>query len=136
LAGADPVDAARRVGYSNPKLTARALVAHPQVRKALRAGAEILLLSEVTPQALQVMKRVLQDENPRSLGHRAKLAIAVYDRATRDKAGPDPAVDALAQLTTQQLAELVARGMAADAQAAQTIDVTPRETPPGDRGEA
>lgn len=130
IAGQDPEAAARLAGYANPKTTARALVAHPQIRRALREGAEGFLLSDLAPASLRVMRDLLADTDPKAAAVRGKLAVAIYDRATRGSAGDqlDPA-RALAQLTTEQLAELVARGAAAEAQEARTIDVTPRVTP-------
>lgn len=129
LAGSDPPDAAKLAGYKNPRTTSRALLSHPQVRRALREGAEGFLLADLTPIALRIMRDILTDTNPRAVAVRAKLAVAVYDRATRASDAADPAAARLAQLTTEQLAELVARGAAAEAQERATIDVTPRETP-------
>ena len=131
LAGHDPEKAARLAGYKSPGPTSRALLSHPQVRRALREGAEGFLLSDLAPVSLRVMRDILTDTNPRAVAVRAKLAVAVYDRATRTGEAADPAAARLAQLTTDELAELVAKGMAAEAQEARTIDVTPRETPAG-----
>jgi hypothetical protein len=132
IAGQEPEAAARLAGYANAKSTAAALVAHPQVRKALREGAEGLLLSELVPVSLRVMRDLLTDADPKAAAVRGKLAVAIYDRATRGPGGEgDPAARALAQLTTEQLADLVARGVAAEAQEARTINVTPRVTPAG-----
>jgi hypothetical protein len=102
LAGHDPEKAARLAGYKSPAATARALLSHPQVRRALREGAEGFLLADLAPVALSVMRDILTDQNPRAVAVRAKLAVAVYDRATR-------AGDA--------------------AQEARTLDVTPRVAP-------
>jgi hypothetical protein len=129
ISGHPPPEAAKLAGYKNPVSTAQAMMAHPQIRRALREGAEGFLLSDLLPASLRVMGDLLADDDPKAAAVRGKLSVAIFDRATR--AGPpgEDATRALAQLTTDQLAELVARGAAAQVQEANTLDVTPRVTP-------
>jgi hypothetical protein len=132
IAGDLPEIAARLAGYEEPRRAAQALLAHPQVRKTLADAATGVLLSELVPLSLRVIRQVLEDNNPKAAGHRAKLAVAVYDRAVGHYALPgadgDPG-QALAQLTTEQLAALVTRGLDAS-----LVDVTPHETPAAGSG--
>lgn len=136
LQGVDPAEAAQLAGYARPAETAAALIRHPQVRKALAEGAAAMLECELVPLSLKVAREILNDDNPKAVAVRAKLVLGVLDRAAKNaKAADDPARK-LAELSTDELAQLVARGMAAEAQEARTIDVTPhvaRSEGPADR---
>lgn len=128
LAGHSPGSAAILAGYPEPEAAALVLMRHPSVRKALAEGAAAMIQCELVPLSLRVTRDILEDTNPKAVAVRAKLAIAVLDRAAKDteaREEADPA-RALAKMTNDQLAELVAKGLEAQAQEAHTIDVTPR----------
>lgn len=126
LAGASPGEAARKAGYSDPAVTGQVLIRHPQVRKALAEGAAAMIECELVPLSLKVARDILKDTEPKAVAVRAKLALGLLDRAAKNAAGSEDPAQALTKLSTEQLAALVAKGMAAEAAEARTVDVTPR----------
>lgn len=126
LRGTPPAEAAALAGYARPAETAAALVRHPNVRKALAEGAAAMLECELVPLSLKVARAILEDTEPKAVAVRAKLALGLLDRAAKTQAQADDPAQELAKLTTDQLAQLVARGLAAQEREAQTLDVTPR----------
>jgi hypothetical protein len=95
----------------------------------LTEGAAIMLECDLVPLSLRVCRDILTDDEPKAVAVRGKLAVAILDRAAKNSAQAEDPAQALAKMTTDQLAALVARGMAAEAQEASIIDVTPRVAP-------
>ena len=81
---------------------------------------------DLVPRSLQVIRDILDDDEPKAVAVRAKLAVAVLDRAAKDQERDEDPTRRLAELSTEQLAKLVADGLAAQEREASTIDVTPR----------
>jgi hypothetical protein len=91
----------------------------------LAEGAAAMLECELVPLSLKVARDILTDDNPKAVAVRAKLVLGVLDRAAKNAKAADDPGRKLSELSTDELAQLVARGMAAEAQDARTIDVTP-----------
>jgi hypothetical protein len=131
LEGTPPTRAATLAGYDDPKAAAAVLLRHPQVRKALTEGTAARIECELVPLSLKVARDILEDTNPKAVAVRAKLAVAMLDRAAKNaQAEADPAKE-LAKMSLDELAALVAKGREAVALEARTVDVTPRYPPPG-----
>lgn len=118
--GASPEEAAAELDYPEPRQAAAAMMANPDIRKALVTATEARLLSEAAPLAMGVMLGVLKDPTcPASV--RGKMAIAVYDRATKSQAEDAKRPNRLEDLTIEELARLVGQLRGGEG----LIDVTP-----------
>ena len=124
ILGGEPAEAARLLNYSNPKQAAVELLRHPQVRKALVAGAEARLEGRSLPMALDTVEEILADKSaPKAV--RAKLALGIIDRV-RPKA--DKAPDAgkpVGDMSQRELEQLVAQLQASGVRPGQMLDITP-----------
>lgn len=127
--GDDPVDAAKALGYANPRQVAAALLRMPNVRKALVAASEAYLVSRAAPLAMRVVEEILADKTaPASV--RGKMAIAVLDRI-RDK--DEKALGAgktIGDMTVSELEAHVRKLEDLKGGALEMRDVTPRSPLP------
>ena len=126
--GHDPTDAAALAGYEDSRRAAATLMRHPTVRMALVQAAQARLEGRALPMALDTIESILGDETaPRAV--RAKLAVAVLDRALAAKGGPQDQASkggkALQDMTLDELAQVVRSLESAQELASQTLDVTP-----------
>jgi hypothetical protein len=97
----------------------------------LTEGTAARIECELVPLSLKVARDILEDTNPKAVAVRAKLAVAMLDRAAKNaQAETDPAKE-LAKMSLDELANLVAKGREAAALEARTLDVTPRYPPSG-----
>lgn len=124
--GTDPEEAARALGYDDPRAVGAALLRHPTVRKALATAAEARLEGVAVPLALDTIEEILRDQSaPKAV--RAKLALGVMDRV---RAKEDKTIAAggksLADMSPRELEQLVAQLGESGARPGQMLDVTPR----------
>jgi hypothetical protein len=127
--GMEPADAAALAGYEDSRRAAATLMRHPTVRMALVTAAQARLEGRALPMALDTIESILGDETaPRAV--RAKLAVAVLDRALSAKGGTQDqgakGGKALQDMTLDELAQVVRSLESAQELASQTLDVTPR----------
>jgi phage terminase small subunit len=125
LEGDSPTQAARVAGYAEPTNTGAALIRHPLVRKALADAAAAQIECELVPLSLKVAREILEDTEPKAVAVRAKLALGLLDRAAKNRQTDEDPSKALSKMSNDELAALVAKGLAAEAQEAQTINITP-----------
>lgn len=123
--GATPADAAALAGFAQPAQVARVLVRDPRFRKALADAAQARIECDLLPLSLKVSRDILTDTNPKAVAVRAKLALGIMDRAAKDRAKEEDPTAELHKLSAEQLAQLVAKGIEAEAAEARTVDVTP-----------
>jgi len=84
--GQTPEEAAKALNLpGDPKRTAAALMRHPSVRQALTEASNAELMSSGLHLAWGVVREILSDRCPKAKAVRAKLAIAVIDRAQPPK---------------------------------------------------
>jgi hypothetical protein len=129
--GAAPGEAAKAMGWESPQQVATSLMRHPEVRKALAAASLARLEGVSLPLALDTVDEILRDKDaPKAV--RAKLALGIVDRLIK-KEGADAAAAGgtkdLNAMTVRELEQLLAQS---GVRAGQMLDITPRDTAPGD----
>lgn len=132
VTGTDPVEAARSVGWREPKTTAGILLRHPTVRKALVTAAQVKLEWRGTQLALEVVEEIMTDRDPKAKAVRAKMAIALLDRI-KPTADQKPGTEKpIGEMTVDELRQYVAEQRGSAPRPPQMRDVTPGRGDPSD----
>jgi len=129
--GDKPEDAARALGYAEPKRTAAMLMRSPDVRKALVEATKAFLEGDAALLAMDVVREILEDRDPKAKAVRAKMAVAILDRSAPAKAPPAPGDKPLHEMSASELEALAAR-LRSSAGGPQMRDITPRRGEPSE----
>jgi hypothetical protein len=130
-AGDTPEAAAKSLGFAEPKRTAALLMRAPEVRKALVEATKAFLEGEASILAMDVVREILEDRDPKAKAVRAKMAVAILDRSAPAKAPASPGSKPLHELTVEELMAEASR-LRTLPPGPQMRDITPgREGPSG-----
>ena len=130
-AGDKPEDAARALGYPDPKRTAALLMRAPDVQKALVEATTAFLKGDAALLAMDVVREILEDRDPKAKAVRAKMAVAILDRSAPAKAPPAPGDKPLHEMSASELEALAAR-LRSSAGGPQMRDITPGRGEPSE----
>lgn len=116
--GEDPKAAAEASGFDPRSVST--LLGKPAVRKALVEAAQTRLQSRALPLALATIEQILTDEEA-PVSVKGKLAVAIYDRATKAQEEADKGAKPLEDMTPEQLRSFLDQA----AKQGVILDVTP-----------
>ena len=129
--GDTPEAAAKALGFASPKRTAALLMRAPEVRKALVESTKAFIEGDASLLAMDVVREILADRDPKAKAVRAKMAVAILDRAAPAKAPPAPGSKPAHELTLEELMAEAAR-LRNLAPGPQMRDITPGREGPAD----